>query len=165
MAPDDLGIAIGRAQVLIDSGDPASQSEADGICTDILRRFPGSAFAERAQEMRTAIAHRRMREAVGGAVRMDVVAYMQEAMDTFDAKGAARAQEITAEVAMLGMGGLDINNPTRKYSLKSLPGQFSGLHLLAVMYVGIKRIDPAMDAGVDFSREYEVALASRSSPM
>lgn len=164
MAPDDPGIAIGLAQCLIDSGDQASQSEADRICTDILRRVPGSPFAERVQEMRTTIAHRRMREAVGGAVRMDVVAYMQDAMDTFDVHGVAKAQEITAEVAMLGMGGLDINNAARKYSLKSLPGQFSGLHLLALMYVGIKRIDPAMDAGVDFSREYEVAMASRSSP-
>jgi hypothetical protein len=34
---------------------------------------------------------------------------------------------------MLGRNGLDINDPTDKYTLKALPGKFSGLHLLAVM--------------------------------
>jgi Flp pilus assembly protein TadD len=162
LAPDDPGIAIGLAQCLIDSHEPVHQAEADRICTDILRRFPASPVTERAQEMRTAIAHNRMREAVGGGLRMDVVAYLQDAMDIFEAKGDAKAREITAEIAMLGMGGLDINNPARKYQLKSLPGQFSGLYLLALMYTGVKRIDPALDAGVDFSREFEVAKATRT---
>ena len=30
---------------------------------------------------------------------------------------------------MLGRTGLDINDPTDKYTLKALPGKFSGLHL------------------------------------
>jgi len=34
---------------------------------------------------------------------------------------------------MLGRNGLHINDPTDKYTLKALPGKFSGLHLLAVM--------------------------------
>jgi hypothetical protein len=45
-----------------------------------------------------------------------------------------------------------------KYRLKSLPGTFSGLQLLAYMYVGFKRLEPATDIGVDFAKEYEEAL-------
>jgi hypothetical protein len=61
------------------------------------------------------------------------------------------------EIAMLGRQGLDINEPEQKYKLKTLPGNFSGLHLLAIMYTGFRQIDPAMDAGVDFSKEYSMA--------
>lgn len=72
---------------------------------------------------------------------MICVFYIKGAMDTFDSVRAAQAREITTEVAILGMSGLDINDPLQKYTLKSLPGSFSGLHLLAIMYTGLKAID------------------------
>ena len=59
---------------------------------------------------------------------------------------------------MLGRSGLDINDPDEKYSLKSLPGKFSGLHLLAIMYTAFKQIDPRADTGVDFAAEYKAAV-------
>jgi hypothetical protein len=37
------------------------------------------------------------------------------------------------ELAILGRSGLDINDPAKEYKLKNLPGEFSGLHLLAIM--------------------------------
>ena len=39
-------------------------------------------------------------------------------------------QEIAFEIALLGQRGLDINNPEQKYSLRTLPGKYSGLFLL-----------------------------------
>jgi len=45
-----------------------------------------------------------------------------------------------------------------KYTLKALPGKFSGLHLLAIMYTAFRQIDPTMDTGADFSPEYQPAL-------
>jgi hypothetical protein len=45
-----------------------------------------------------------------------------------------------------------------KYTLKALPGKFSGLHLLAIMYTAFRQIDPTMDTGADFSAEYQAAL-------
>lgn len=59
---------------------------------------------------------------------------------------------IALEIAVLGRTGLGINVSTDKYTLKSLPGSFSELHLLAIM------IDPTMDTGADFAVEYESAL-------
>ena len=59
---------------------------------------------------------------------------------------------------MLGRNGLDINDPTDKYALKALPGSFSGLHLLAIMYTAFRQIDPTMDSGADFGAEYQAAL-------
>ena len=56
--------------------------------------------------------------------------------------------------------GLAVNEPARKYALKSLPGrEFSGLQLVAMMYVGFKGLDGSTDVGFDLSKEYEQALA------
>ena len=65
------------------------------------------------------------------------------------------------EVALLGMNGLDINDPTEKYSLKAIPGTFSGLHLLSIMYAAFKQFAPNEDVGIDFSKEYEAAAEMR----
>jgi hypothetical protein len=40
----------------------------------------------------------------------------------------------------------------------ALPGKFSGLHLLAIMYTAFRQIDPTMDTGADFSAEYQAAM-------
>ncbi len=46
-----------------------------------------------------------------------------------------------------------------KYQLKSLPGNFSGLHLVCLMYVAFKSIAPDTDVGFDLSKEYAAAQA------
>ena len=53
---------------------------------------------------------------------------------------------------------LNINDPTVEHTLKSMPGKFTGLHLLAIMYAAFRQMDPTLDAGADFSAEYEAAL-------
>jgi len=50
-----------------------------------------------------------------------------------------------------------VNDPSGKYMLRSLPGNFSGLHLLCLQYVGFKIIDPTVDIGFDIAAEYEEA--------
>ena len=64
---------------------------------------------------------------------------------------------ISVEIAMLGTKGLSVNDPSGKYTLRSLPGSFSGLHLLCLQYVGFKIIDPSVDIGFDVAAEYEEA--------
>ena len=61
----------------------------------------------------------------------------------------------------MGNQVLDINNPDQKYRLKALPGQFSGLHLLSIMYAAFRQIDPGMDLGMDFEAEYKAAMESK----
>jgi len=53
---------------------------------------------------------------------------------------------------------LDINDPSTKYTLKSLPGEFSGLHLVSIMYAAFARTSPGTDVGIDLSSEYAEAL-------
>jgi hypothetical protein len=72
--------------------------------------------------------------------------------------GPQKRQAIALEIAVLGRNGLDINDPADKYTLKSLPGKFSGLHLLAIMYTAFRQIDPTMETGADFGAEYQAAL-------
>jgi hypothetical protein len=84
--------------------------------------------------------------------------YIAGALQTFKKLGAQKRQAIALEIAVLGRNGLDINDPADKYTLKSLPGKFSGLHLLAIMYTAFRQIDPTMETGADFGAEYQAAL-------
>ena len=61
---------------------------------------------------------------------------------------------------MLGRSGLDYSSSDKRYKLRSLPGeQFSGLQLMALMYVGFKQVDPSVDTGMPFEEAYRAALA------
>ena len=95
--------------------------------------------------------------ASGGKTRPDAVMYCLSALQLFKDKLAAEIRKITFEIATLGMGGIDVNDPARKYSLRSLPGNFSGLQLLCTEYVGFKQLDPSVDLGFDLSVEYAAA--------
>jgi hypothetical protein len=52
----------------------------------------------------------------------------------------------------------DANNPDQQYQLQSMPGKFSGLQMMCIMYVGFKRVAPECAASFDLSNEYAVAL-------
>jgi len=91
-------------------------------------------------------------------LRMDAVMYMVSALELFERETEDRVKEISFEIALKGRGGLDINNPDKKYTLNSLPGIFTGLQLVSYMYVGFKKIAPDQDIGVDLSQEYAMAM-------
>ena len=89
--------------------------------------------------------------------RMDAVMYCLGAMETFAKLSKEDIRKIAFEIAMLGTKGLDVNDPAQKYQLRSLPGRFSGLHLVSIEYVGFKLVDPSVDLGFDLSQEYRQA--------
>jgi hypothetical protein len=97
-----------------------------------------------------------MRKATGGNIRMDVVMYCLSALNLFK-NDLELCKKVTFEIALLGQQGLDINNPDKKYRLKCLDGEFTGLHLVSYMYVGMSIIMPGQDAGIDLSEEFKVA--------
>ena len=99
-----------------------------------------------------------MRDKAPDGLRMDAVMYCLSALETFEKLGPEKAMAITTEIALLGRSGLDINEPEKKYTLKSLGGEFTGLQLVSYMYVGLKRVDPNQDAGIDLAKEYSMAL-------
>ncbi len=154
--PDDPQAIYGLAHCFHELG---KLEDADKLFTILVSRFPASPVTELARQGRTEIAHKNLRGAVSGGIRPDVMMYILGALKTFKEAGAKKRQEITFEIAIKGQSGLDINDPAQKYTLRTLPGKFSGLHLLAIMHVGFKQIDPTMDSGADFDTEYDAAMS------
>ena len=155
--PGDPGAMFGLAQCLEAIDDPETRKEAESVYREIIQRFSGHPVAEMAREAMSSIAQKTLRFA-GLPLRMDVVMYMLEAMKRFDAMSQEQVSRITLDLANLGRGGLDVNNPDIKYDLKAWPGEkFTGLNVLSIMHVGIKSIRPEADSGMDLDREYTAA--------
>ena len=158
LMPDDPQAIFGLATALEQLSTREADEEADGLYLRFIEEHPNSPMAEQAEKARTAFAHKRLKSSAVGGFRPDVMMYISSALQTFKQLGQQQCRTIALEIAMLGRNGLDINDPTDKYTLKALPGRFSGLHLLAIMYTAFRQIDPTMDTGADFSAEYQAAL-------
>lgn len=124
----------------------------------VILEHPTSPIVEQAEKARTAFGHKRMKSRSVDGFRSDVMICIAGALKTFKKLGPKKRHEIAVEIAMLGRSGLDINDPTDKYKLKTLPGKFTGLHLLAIMYTAFRQIDPTMETGADFSAECQAAM-------
>jgi tetratricopeptide (TPR) repeat protein len=159
--PHDPQTTYALAAALAETGRSEDADEADELFKVVIERWPSSEIAERSRTARAKTAQTKLREAVGGRLRPDVVMYIADALDTFDKVGTTKIREIAFEVAMKGQEGLDINDSTQRYTLTTLPGNFSALNLVAIMYAGFKVLDPALDAGIDFKAEYDAAQAMR----
>ena len=90
--------------------------------------------------------------------RMDVVLYILGALGIFKGKSTQEVKDISFEIALLGRQGFEINDPTKKFTLRTLPGEFTALQLVSMMYTGFKQFEPSLDIGTDFSEEYGLAL-------
>lgn len=153
-APNNLQSLFGLAQTL---ETLECLHDADEIYHQIIKAAGHSPVGEWAKEGRTRIAHALLRK--GGDERPDVLMYCLGALERFAEMNDQQIQEVGREIAILGMRGLDINDPDKKYVLKTLPGDFSGLHLVSIMYVAFQATDPGTDVGIDLSREYAAAKA------
>lgn len=88
----------------------------------------------------------------------DTFKYCLDALRRFEDMERDEIFRIVSEIGILGSGGIDYSSP-KTYALKSIPGeQFTGLHLLCLMYVGFQKVEPAMDTGLDFKEAYTLAL-------
>ena len=154
LLPSDQRSQYGLAQCLLDLD---RVDEADPLLVTTISLDPLSEIAELARTDRSRIAQANLRSNAGGGMRPDAVFFCLDAMQRFHALGEEQAKAITFEVAMLGRSGFDINIPDKKYTLKSLPGHFSGLHLVSMMYVAMKSMVPTTDVGIDLSKEYAEA--------
>lgn len=157
MLPSDAQAWLNLAMNLEQSGVTA---EAETAYQRVITLDPGGHLAEKAEAGRNRITQVKFRK-VGGELRADVLSYCGEALRLFEAMSKEEVQRITLEIAMLGGKGLSVNDPSTKYQLRTLPGDFSGLHLLCIEYVGFKVIDPAVDIGFDISAEYAEACRLR----
>lgn len=152
--PGNLRSQFGLAQSLETLG---RLPDADEVYQQIIKAAGHTQVGEWAKEGRTRIAHALLRRA--GDERPDVVMYCLGALERFAEMTDHQIQAIGQEIAVLGMRGLDINDPAKKYTLKTLPGDFSGLHLVSIMYAAFRKTAPGTDVGIDLSQEYAQAVA------
>ena len=149
--PRDQQAWFGLAQTLETLERPA---EADQAYCRLIDTDEYSQLAELARQARNRLAHMTFRNNVQGDVRPDAVMYCLSALEQFAFRTPADIRGIGYEIALLGTRGLDVNDPVRKYRLRSLPGEFSGLHLVCLMYVAFQAFQPDAAIGFDLSKEY-----------
>lgn len=138
-------------------------SEASDAYKLFLERYPNDVMAEEAKKELTLIAETALRANVVGGFRPDVFEYIIYALKLFDEIGVGVRNRLVFEIAELGSKGLNINSREQRYELSTLRGlrpnrTYSALQLVAFMYAGMQQVDPTVNAGADFSREYEAAL-------
>jgi tetratricopeptide (TPR) repeat protein len=154
LAPTDQAAWYGLAQALQFSGDT---TEADKAYIKVIGMDEFSEIAELARNARSKIAEKAFHNATDSP-RMDAVMYCLSALQQFEKLPIEQVRNIGMEIAFLGTRGIDVNNPNSRYTIKSLPGEFSGLHLLSLQYVAFKKIAPDQNIGFDLSAEYQTAL-------
>jgi hypothetical protein len=87
-----------------------------------------------------------------------VTMYCLSALQHFEDKDLDEIQKVGFEIGLLGQQGIDPSNQSKKYTLKSIPSkEFTGLQLLTYMYPAFQVIDPFLDTGLEFKKEYEAA--------
>lgn len=156
LAQDDVLAWYGLGQALEAAGDAAGADEA---YLKVLAVDEYSRVAEPARRARSRLAQKTFRGRMPeGVERPDAVMYCLSALQKYAQMTPEQVRNIGFEIAMLGRSGLEVNNPDRRYSLRGLPGDYSGLQLMSYMYVAFKQIAPDYDIGFDLSREYDQAL-------
>jgi Tfp pilus assembly protein PilF len=90
--------------------------------------------------------------------------YCLDALKRFEGRSRDEIFQVASEIGLLGTKGIDYKSPGKTYAIKSIPGEeLSGLHLLCLMYVGFKKIEPDLDTGLDFADDYKMALEAYNS--
>lgn len=156
--PDDLQTVFGLANALDRSEDRDLEAEADELYIRAIELGSDTPIGEMARQARSKIAQRTMRRN-GGDLRPDAVMYCLGALKRFATMNPLEVQGVGYEIAVLGERGIDVNDSRRRYPLQTLPGEFSGLQLMSLMYVAFKQVAPTLDIGFDLSGEYEAATA------
>ena len=154
--PADQAAWFGYGQALDASGQT---QEADNAYQRTISLDEYSEISEHARGARSAIAEKTFRSTGAGPLNMAAVMYLLGALEKFAGMTPEQVQKIGFEIAILGTRGIDLNEPDRKYTLRSLAGEFSGLHLLCLQYAAFKQIAPEQNIGFDLSGEYRAALA------
>ncbi len=165
LAPNNPAALMGLANCL--HSIDGQEKEALKVYKDLVKRFPDSPFTESAKRVLNQAGHADLRAAVNDGYRPDAVEYMIGAMKRFANMPRDRVGQVVIEIARLGETGLEINNPSKRYSLKNLDGDFSGLQLLCHMHVGMALFDPNMDSGSGLQREFRMAqemMAGQGKP-
>src|SRR5205085_226536 len=102
----------------------------------------------------TELAKNRFGKEGADSPRQDAIDGCLAAIQAFSKMSKEEVQKIGLEVAVLGRNGFDVNSQEPKYRLKAMPGDFTGLQLVTLLYVAFQELAPSEDLGFDLAREY-----------
>ena len=156
LQPDNQPAWVGLGDALRLAGEA---KEAGLAYKQAVELNPHNDFAEAARQASTKLAQVSFENKKTGELRQDAVQYCLAAIKEFSGKSKDEVQKITFEIAMVGRNGFDTNSAEKKYQLKSMPGEFSGLQLVCYMHSGFQSIAPGTETGFNLSGEYKAALA------
>ena len=136
-APDDLITTFNLAQALLELDPDEHRNEADRLLLRVIEAQPYGKLAAKAKDLRSRIARRDLRADQPDGLRQDAVSYCLQALQLFEGMDQQRFMAVLSEVAAVGQGGLQINEPGTSRSLKTLPGSWSDLALACLIHVGM----------------------------
>ena len=157
VAPDDIAMMIAYGDCLIELG---RSDESEGHYRMAVKTGGPEHLVDLAKERLTKKSEQALRST--GDIRLDVVQYMKDAIGRFKAMEVTQIQNLALELTLLGNKGLDINDPSKKYQIKAWPGEYTGLHLISIMYAAFQQFAPDTDIGIDLSKEYRIAAQKNS---
>lgn len=156
VAPSDVAALVGLGETLEALGE---SGEADAVYRAAVKIGGPDHIIDIAKERLTKMAEAKLRS--DAKFRPDAVEYMQFALDQFSKLTPQAIQALAYEIATLGTKGFSINDPSKKYTLRSLGGEFTGLQLVSIMYAAYQQFAPGQDVGIDLSEEYAVAVGEQ----
>lgn len=156
-APKDPIALLALAENLLNTyNDEAIKKRVSALLTQVIDVAPGSKAAERAEEILRDIAYQNFRQT--DVLNQNAIDYCLKALEKFKGMSHQEIAGIALETAALGQSGLDVNNPNKTYQLRSIPGNYTGLNVVCIMYVALEQVAPGQDVGFDIKAEYEEAL-------
>lgn len=159
VAPQDPINLFTYAQCLLAIEGESHEAEADALFQRALRLAPVGDLAEKIKNQQRRLADRVMRANAQGLPRIDAVTYLSSALEAYRSLDTEGQKQLLAEAAAVGQKGLAINDPSQMHQLRwyQSGATVSALQVACILYVGVQLLLPGQDAGIDFSREYELA--------
>jgi Flp pilus assembly protein TadD len=131
--------------------------EAEDAYRSAVKINPHSDLAEKARAGSNLMAQSGFDNLKKSLPRQDAVQYCLDALQTISTMSTTDVLKLALDLAMAGRNGLEVNNPSSRYRVKGLQGEFSGLALVCFLYVVMQQIAPEANVGMDLSEEYRMA--------
>jgi hypothetical protein len=122
-------------QVLLELDPEQHRDDADRLLLQVISAQPFGELANKAKDLRGAIAARDLRQEQPDGLRQVAVSYCLQALQLFEGMDQQRFIAVVSEVAALGQGGLEINEPSTSRTLQNLPGTWSDMALACLIHV------------------------------
>ena len=156
LAPDDPYTLAAYAQTLVRRAKDSDLAVADELYKRVMELAPGTSLADQAVNARNSFASKNYRKD-DNQLQPEAVAYCLSTLKRIRGFSKQELASFGMELSTLGESGLDVNNPESRYTLSSVPGEFSGLEILSMLYVVVQKLAPGQDVGFDLSAEYAAA--------